>query len=1791
MAFRIQVAKRRQTDRGAVLRQRLRQILRLGQHRHRVCRQGQRLDAARRAGAVGIHEHAVAAGALRIGVVDVRGDRGDGSRRSPDRRKRAVAFRAARDLVQLGLHEHVARHRDAAHAEEIGVLRSRQVGLHPVEGGLVLADEELVIAHLCNRISGGVHRDAHIARHRQVTIASEAGVAGHGGLRVRVIGADADHAGAQSAGRSGLRKAVNRIGGIHLHGAGAACARADLERRGERAGCIRLSPERADVDIGDAAVGDIDARIGIGVRSGQHIDAAGDLQHGAAHHGGGRCRDGRARLADFAADERHIRAAAGADLRGRRVIVGRAANAVGVEFRLDRDAARLDRRALDHRLLIARNLRGDDVDRNLHHTGREVLALNVRRRLGVARHGDVDRAAGDVDDTASVDAGGRRHVRFGIGHVVHGVDAAQAGAAAGLRGNRVRAGRVCVEDGHARSIHAARNLRTKVALRIGVQGVDADADGAGGKVVAVDQRIRKGESGSLDEERARDFQRGFLDLGMIGGIRRCDRHVRLRVDAGERSAALAVLIALSAVGAQNGVRAPALVRIQLRGDRNASRVLDLQRERFDICLLARVQRRSHGIGRHIDEAAGHAGLLHRRFRARNAGRLDEHRSGGHRARAADVRIDPGRVLRDRHVHLDIVLRDVHAAGGRRQIRLRQAGGVRLHGHRADIGLPDAGSVIRHDQERVKAALSVGIRRAQRCADLADAAQIRDLGERIGVALGQNADAARRVDGIRTQARIGLGARVGHGNIDAHVDQRAAAGMQLRLRALRIGIMIVEVGIRCDAARIHMAAGQRRFLTGAQHRRGKRRIHAGRADVHAGDLGMGEHRAIGRDREAGLGNQLAVAHDIGEIPCVVIRDGGVHAHGDQARRARDRIRRRFGPVARSRLARAHADHRRVDLDARGVNQGLIAGAQMHIAHGEADVRRADRRREQLRFGDGLILGQNGDRSVSMHVRTDDSGDGIRFVEDQKRVAVHRRTAAHHRQDGRNGRAVGVVFHRDGIRRHAALALGGRAGSRIAAVGRRADVGQDLRSNQRHRCGHIDRRATEGYAENIRLGMGFYVRRDVNATVRMERDALSDERIHAAAVDHQRHRAVRAYAARRKGAGAAHGIGVQVRLNLRAVRDRQVCVARNGGLHRAVKHGCGHGSANARKAARRRQRRGQHERIIHDGLDKQVLRLRDIAFHTGDDVGMDIDRADRRGDAHNGAGARDGNRADGAGRQVDGVVALERILQRSDAVVVLIAHRRGARARGNLDLTRRGQHGVVLHLRQDVGVQHRNRDARAHAGIHTGGDGTGDHIRNQVVTGDHLDIARRGHRGRAADIRADAVLRIIGRSRCAEISRSRDIAVLRLVDHEVVAAGILARIARIVKLRAAIPVLGLEGMLRFAVAVRLRAAHGDFGLTDAVALEQSAQVVLAVCLRGAVTGCESTAHEGVRLEAAADLLIVGFLLLVGERFILLPRERIALAEQRVARILRELAAGHGHHDRGADANLSRRDRARVGIDVALRNGVHRDRILPAFDHVARAEARGDRVVDHVDDGRDAHADHAAGRQGGRDRVGGQHVLGAYGDGIRLDGRAVARHGLRGLLEHAHVHRAGYAGSAADGNARGVSREELRGIGRHAEALLRIDVRAVSDERAGRSFIIGNDAHGRNARRAAAGSRGGDVEQIVVRFGLDRGVSGRANHAAHARQNVALEHQRARANRDARRAAARKVQRQQQHFVVGNRGNRDVASRAHERHRVNDGLAGRGFAPAENRLDRLVIDHDDGGSAHAGRAAHSSAADSVD
>ena len=1790
VALRMQVAERDQAERAAVLRERLRQIHGPGKQGHFIGRQGQRFGVVRGSDAVRVDEHAVPAGAARVGVVDVGSDALDRSRRSAHRRLCAVALSASRNLVQLGLNRQAALHAGAAGAEEIGVLHGRQIGLHPVDGGGIAADGEVMRAHLRNGVGGGVHRDGHIAMDGQAAIASEAGIAGHAGLCVRHVEGSVFDVCTQAARRSGLRKAVHHVGGIHRHGAGAAHALAHLDRRGERAGSVRINLHQADVDVGYAAGGHVDARIRIGPRVGQHIHMTGDDQSGAIDLGGGCRRDGRVRRAGFAADERHLGAAAGAHLRGRRVIVIRA---VRIELRLDSHASGLDRRALDLRPLVARNLRGDDVDRHVHNAGREVLALNVRLRPGRALHGDGHRTAAGVNAAASVDAGVGGHIRFSIGNISLDGDGFEPDALAGLRGNRIGIRRIGIADGNARGIHIAGNQGVKVALRIGIQGIDADAEGAGREVRAVDPRVSKGVSDDLDAERAVDLQRCPDDLGVVGGLRRGDRHIRLCVDTGERGAVLA------AVGAQNGVRAFGLILVQMRGDRDTSR---LQRERLNIRLLACVQRRGHGIGRHIGQSGIYVGLVHRRFRLRHAGRRDLHRARAHCARAGEVRVDPGRILRNRDVHLDVVvLCNVHAADGGRQVRPDQAGGVRLHGHLASLHLPLTGSVVRHDHECVKAALPIGVCRAERSGSRADSAHVADFRQHIGIAPGQNVDAdgrirVRRIQGRRIQTRVGLGARISHGDIDAHVDQRAAAGIQLSLRALRSGVIRVEVGLRRDATSDHVAACQRRLLTGAKHRRDKRRVHVDAADAHAADRRVGRCDAVRHDLQAACRLQSAAANDVREVPRIVVRDGGIHAHGNRARCARDRVRSRLSLVDRILRSRVDADRRRGNLSALGVNQGLVAGTQMDVAHGEADVRRADRRREQLRFGDGLMDGLNGDCFAGLHIRTADSGNGIRPVEDQKRVSVHRDSTARHRQDGRNGRAGGVVFHRDGIRIHAALVRRSCTGSLLMTVGRRADVGQDFRRNHCHRRGHVGRSAAEGHAQDIRPGVGVHIRSDIERAIGIQRHALTDERIHAAAVDHHGNRTVRANAARSESTGAAHGIRVLNRLDRHAVGVPDICVACDRGFHRAVKHRCGHGSANARDPARCRQRRGQHERIVHDGLDSQRLGLRNIAFHTGENIGVDVDRANRRGHARDGAGARDGDRPDGAGRQIDRVLSLERILQGFDALGIRIAHRRGARPRGNLDRPLFfgqgifcGQNRAVLHLREHIGVQHRNRDARTHAGKRAGGDGAGNHVVDQVVIGSHLNIARGGHRGPAADDRADGVLRIIARPGRAQIPRSRDVRVPGFVNLEALAAGILARAARCIEFIAAIPVLRVEGMLRPSVS-RLRAAHGDVGLTGAIPLEQNAQVVLAIPLRGAVTGREGLVHEGIRIEAAADALIVGFLLLIGELFILFPGQGV-VADQRVARILRQLAARNGHHDRRANADLACRDRARIGIDVALRGGADGDRARQAFDHVVLAEARGDRVVDHVDHSRDANAHHTAARKRRCDRVGGQRVPGVNGDGVRFDLRAVVCHGLRGLAEHRHVHRAGHAGRAADGDARGVGREELTGIGRHGEGSACNDVSAAADDGTGRAFIIGNNAHRRNTRGAAAGRRAGDIEQLVLRGSLDRGIAGRINLAAHARHDVIPEHQRARANRNACRAAAREVQRQHQNIVIRNRGDRHVSGGAHKLHRVNDSLAAGVQAHAQDRFNRLVIDHDDRGSAHARRAAHGSAAGDVD
>ena len=788
-------------------------------------------------------------------------------------------------------------------------------------------------ANLSNRVGGGVDGHHNVAVHGQIAVTAESGVAGHGGLRAGGIVIAVHDAAAQSAGRPGLRQAVNRIRGIHLHGTGAALAFAHLERRGKRAGSVRIHHQQADVDIGDALRRQVDARIGIGFRFGEHVDAAGHNQHGAAHLGDGSRRNGRVRLAGFAANERDVRAAAGAHLRRRSVVVGRATDSAGVEAGLDLHASRLNRRALDLRLLRARNRSRDDVDRHVHSAGREVLTLNVRRRLRVARHGDGHSAGACINHAASVDSGAGADIRPGIGDVFLDADAAKADALAGLRGNRIGICRVFIAHGNARSCYIAGDQSIEAALRIGVQGIDTDADGVDCEILAADQRIRIGIADHLDIQRVVDLQRGSDDLGVVGGVRRSHCHVRLRSRPGERSAAAA------AVRSQNSGRALLQIFIQLGRDRDAAR---LQRDRLDIRLLARLQRRRHGIGCHVRDSGGHGGLVHRRLSQRSADRLDLHRTGAQRARAREVRIDIGRVLRNGHVHLDVVLRDVHAARRWRQLRYGQAGGIRLHGHLANLALPCERGVVRHDHVGIKAALSVGICRAQRCGNPADPAHVGDLRHRVGIALGQDVDSTGRQNGSRTQARIGLGTGVGHGDVDARADQRAAAGIQRSLGALRGGVVRVEIGFRRDRASRHVAVRQGRFLTGAEHRRGKRRVHAHSADIHALDRRVSQRLAISQNRQAHRRVQLTAADDIRQIPRVVVRNGGVHAHSDQTRRARDRVRSGLGRVVQVIRSRVYADRRRADHSALGVNQRLIARTQVDIAHGEADARCADRR---------------------------------------------------------------------------------------------------------------------------------------------------------------------------------------------------------------------------------------------------------------------------------------------------------------------------------------------------------------------------------------------------------------------------------------------------------------------------------------------------------------------------------------------------------------------------------------------------------------------------------------------------------------------------------------------------------------------------------------------------------------------------------------------------------------------------------------------------------------------------------
>ncbi len=330
----------------------------------------------------------------------------------------------------------------------------------------------------------------------------------------------------------------------------------------------------------------------------------------------------------------------------------------------------------------------------------------------------------------------------------------------------------------------------------------------------------------------------------------------------------------------------------------------------------------------------------------------------------------------------------------------------------------------------------------------------------------------------------------------------------------------------------------------------------------------------------------------------------------------------------------------------------------------------------------------------------------------------------------------------------------------------------------------------------------------------------------------------------------------------------------------------------------------------------------------------------------------------------------------------------------------------------------------------------------------------------------------------------------------------------------------------------------GLFVAVAFQHRADVVLLIFGRHAVAGGECIVHEVVGRETAVQL---------------------------IGGVLLHLSTRNHDHQRAADTRLTARDSSSITADVARRRGGNRHVAGIGRDVVAGSDDGAGGVVENADERGDRHAGGAAARGGHDDADQLVVVLRADRESGRVNRNARPGHGDGLLLGEDQIHRAGDARRAGRADARRVGGDEFLGIGAHRDRAVRIDGRGIRDLRLGRALKVSQDRDGGDGRGAADGDRNRDVHHRGIALGLHKHIAAGDDAAAEFCEQVVFKHQSARADRDARVAAACEAERKQIHFVIGDRLRGHIAGREDQTEIANGGF------------HLLVIHHDDDGSAY--------------
>ena len=1456
-----------------------------------------------------------------------------------------------------------------------------------------------------------------------------------------------------------------------------------------------LGEQQGGIDQGHVHAGVGDVRLGPAAgRVEQRQLPGGDDAAGGADVGTGRAFHSGIGLGGLAADDGHGHRAVGAvaahnGLRaglGGIVQAGPDADAAhgGHVHRADCTAFRL----ADVGLLAG-------ADDGVHYVHGQFRALHVHLGAGdegvghgFAGEKDAHRAAGGHAARAALDGRFGHGARVGIGHV--GARVQQAHALARLAGHRLGPGVVGVGDGDGGggdgSVFRHIDVGGEGAVRPGDDHVHAQREqlhagarvrraGAGQAVCGGDDR--KGRAGGD----LHGIHESLVDTAV-------QRHCRVAAGGGEAHAHAA---ALDVVG-QQGARTLAVGGVQPRvhGD---GRVFHFHA--LNVGQVLGVQQGHQHVGGDLDGGeAGHGG------HAVGAGGGDALAGDGERARAKQARAGDGgcaAAVGVGHAH-------VHLQRGAAQVRAAGAGGQGRHGAGGVAG-GDGHAARRHAaarrdvQDGREFALGIGRVHDDRGGD-GPGALVEALGQHVGGAAGEHVRLAGKGQAEGRGHGLGEGPAIGRGHVDHGGDGPAAAGDEagkdgcvllagvhilggschdvaagqfVKVHILHVVEAFVQPAAGSQTAGGDVAAVHIRLLLGPQQRHGGRTQHADGAGVHAPDLGVGGGLAEGADgQRAGDVQQMAArllaAQDAGDVFGVVVRHGGVEAHGHSARSGGKSQRLGAGCVLIVLPPGEDIQVREVHLHAGHVHLGDVPGLQQHGADHHAHRHRAAGEAGHIGPAAGVECAVDG-HAAGVHVDPVKAREQVCGVEHQQ----HLRSDAHRAAGDVGGVAFGggvhVVLNGDAARVDCA---GGRELIRVRC---RADVGAHGGGG----FGHGHRRAhghsAAGHAEGEGLGVAVHqcVQGDVRcADAAAGGHALGDEGLHQALVDGHRRARVHPHAAGGDARRGAEGGVVHRGGDADVGHVLQGAGAADGGPGVAVKDDGRRAGGNAHGAAAQAQGGSHDVLVIADGAQGKGVR----PGHAAQQVGGDPAAQMHHGQGHARAG---GTRHTAAHRKgVDGQVGQIKFFALVVQVVdvFLVGFREVAageqRAFGDGfdgDIALGGEDGALpcpgFHRAVEDGRGH------AHARAHRAGgpQGHGAETCVQPVGGPHGDVARAGDGGACADEGTgeggaghvlEAFVDLVGFVRVGTAAAHRGNGEVRaglagghgavgVLGHRVILVEIFAHVL----VRAVVPIV-----------------HRHVAVAVAAARQGLAQP-------GGVVPVVDPLRPGGGLFFHAGQQVVGMEVL-GEGG---------------GGVVVQLAAHHQRHDDRADAGGGTAGHAaRIGADIALAEGVHQHVAGEGLHRVVRADARGHLVVGQGDDGGDARAGGSPRAGGGRDPDELVVVQRVQGDGAGPDKRlgavcVVLHDGQDGVLVEDDVHGAGNARGAAAGDARAVGGDELFGIGQDVQLALGVHAGTRQQHSLGEALEAGDHRRAGNA----GGGGCGHAESHVVK--VDEGVGGDVHIAA--------------------------------------------------------------------------------------------------